>query len=104
VVALPEAGQAEGIHWLDEIKDLRGLANACRRGGGGPRRFLAPYLTRHASALGSLSDPLPALNAIAGSIALLARRKGGAPAFGHRQPTPFASAPSPPADSRLPPG
>lgn len=102
-IAVPKAGPADGVHWLDEIKDIRGLVNACRKGGAGPHRFLAPYLTRHASALGSLTDPLPALNAVAASIAVLVQRKGGMPSADHRNSAALDCATSPSETrSRLP--
>jgi len=65
---------AEDIYWLDEIKDIRGVVAACRRGGGGPRQFLRPYLRRHASAVVSLADPLPALHPLSDRVAALMGR------------------------------
>jgi predicted ATP-grasp superfamily ATP-dependent carboligase len=72
----------EGIYWLDEIKDIRGIVAASRNGGAGPRNFLRPYLRRHASAVGSLADPLPILHTLGDTFAALVGRQRRAPSAG----------------------
>jgi D-aspartate ligase len=57
--------QAEGVYWLDEVRDFRGLLTAWRNGGGGTGAYARPYLRRHASAVLSLSDPRPGMRMLA---------------------------------------
>lgn len=51
--------QLEGVHWIDEERDIKGLLDATRSGR--MAAFVKPYLRRPSFAITTLRDPMPAV-------------------------------------------
>lgn len=80
--------QTEGIYWLDEHMDIRGLFSALNKGGNQLRGYAQPYLRKHVSAVLSLSDPWPSVYNLTEALRKLASRgRKGSGGLLHNRPT-----------------
>lgn len=66
----PSAEWSQGVYWIDEERDMKGLARSLRNS----RAYLVPYLRKHVFATFAASDPLPSLQQAVEAARFMARR------------------------------
>lgn len=64
----PATEYRKGIYWIDEERDIKGLASSLFNGLGATRAYLDPYLHKPVFAVFSADDPLPTFRQLAETI------------------------------------